>query len=280
MDRLLVSSNGRIQTHNGPKIGWTPPRIPNPNPEGYIYFMYAGKNISVHWAVCTAFHGKQPSPKHTVDHREKYDGDWKRERQDNRACNLRWATKRDQALNRKAPKRKRTAMPMLLRNLSWSLHSPSRRFESSEQIASILGCDASTVRGAAHKGHVLLKEWRAEYAPADESQSDLVDEEWVQVREWLRVSSMGRVQTHYARGGWSHRFTPAATAGKVYAKIGQNDYVHLLVAEAFLKDPPSPEHTQIDHIDMDHGNNCAANLRWATVSENLANREIKARKKM
>jgi hypothetical protein len=51
-----------------------------------------------------AFVGPLPSPTHTVDHIAKYDGDWKRERSDNRLENLRYATKKQQTKNRSKSK--------------------------------------------------------------------------------------------------------------------------------------------------------------------------------
>jgi len=47
--------------------------------------------------------------------------------------------------------------------------------------------------------------------------------------------------------------------------------VHVLVARAFLPPPLSEKHTTIDHIDQNPDNNCAANLRWATRSEQKTN---------
>lgn len=47
--------------------------------------------------------------------------------------------------------------------------------------------------------------------------------------------------------------------------------VHRLVAIAFISDPPSPVH-QAAHGDGVPGHNAAANLRWATPSENQSDR--------
>lgn len=47
--------------------------------------------------------------------------------------------------------------------------------------------------------------------------------------------------------------------------------VHNLIAEAFLPAPPSEKHTTVDHIDQNPDNNCVANLRWATRSEQKIN---------
>lgn len=49
-------------------------------------------------------------------------------------------------------------------------------------------------------------------------------------------------------------------------------FVHRLVALAFIDGDPS---NQIDHIDHNKCNNCASNLRWVTLQENVLHRELK-----
>jgi len=51
---------------------------------------------------------------------------------------------------------------------------------------------------------------------------------------------------------------------------GHKFYVHRLVAMAFL--PTADTKLAVDHIDRDVTNNHVSNLRWATRSENQANR--------
>ena len=47
---------------------------------------------------------------------------------------------------------------------------------------------------------------------------------------------------------------------------GNHHYVHRLVAAAFVPNPN--ELPQVDHIDGNRRNNCAANLRWVTAKDN------------
>lgn len=64
--------------------------------------------------------------------------------------------------------------------------------------------------------------------------------------------------------------------GYVYAYLGlvngrqPKKLVHVLVAEAFLGE--RPEGFEVDHIDRNRANNCAANLRWLPWRENRERR--------
>lgn len=101
------------------------------------------------------------------------------------------------------------------------------------------------------------------------------------------ASSLGRVRSvdrydHGARGGAS-RFlkgrilSPGKQKGgylvvNVTRPSGRKvQRVHRLVAEAFLGDPPTPLH-EVAHKDGDPSNNRVKNLRWATRSENHADK--------
>jgi hypothetical protein len=47
--------------------------------------------------------------------------------------------------------------------------------------------------------------------------------------------------------------------------------VHILMARAFLGDPPTPQH-EVCHDNGDRTDNRAANLRWGTRAENMADK--------
>jgi hypothetical protein len=49
--------------------------------------------------------------------------------------------------------------------------------------------------------------------------------------------------------------------------------VHILVAERFLGEKPTPQH-EVCHIDGDKKNNQASNLRWGTQKDNARDRDI------
>lgn len=99
-NQLYVSNIGRIWQYNTQRRRWTKPKIPTVLRHGYPTTTHQQKIYRVHYLVAITFLGPPPTPEHTVDHIAKYDGDWERERQDNRVENLRWATKEEQCANR------------------------------------------------------------------------------------------------------------------------------------------------------------------------------------
>ena len=56
---------------------------------GYVEVRVGERRYRVHRLICTAFHGAQPTPKHTVNHKD-------RNKSNNAASNLEWATHQEQ----------------------------------------------------------------------------------------------------------------------------------------------------------------------------------------
>lgn len=52
-------------------------------------------------------------------------------------------------------------------------------------------------------------------------------------------------------------------------KKQKKPYLHVLVAEAFVKKPRSKKKLEVDHLDMNTKNNHMSNLEWVTRSENI-----------
>lgn len=94
--RYEISSMGRAR--NASSLRVLKQKV-DPRPRyGYArYSLYDGRKIhglAAHRLVCLVFHGPAPSPRHEVAH-------WNGVRLDNRACNLRWATKHENIADRK-----------------------------------------------------------------------------------------------------------------------------------------------------------------------------------
>lgn len=84
--RVEVSSHGRIKGLDG--------RIGNGHMKGgYRCIFLQRRCFRVHFLVCTAFLGFRPSDSHSVDHINRI-------KDDNKIENLRWASSREQAMNR------------------------------------------------------------------------------------------------------------------------------------------------------------------------------------
>ena len=99
----------------------------------------------------------------------------------------------------------------------------------------------------------------------------MVDEVWKDVLHYeglYLVSNYGRV-----KNAITGKFKTQSDNGHGYLKVilyknnkGKNEYVHRLVALAFI---PNPENkTTVNHLDEDKQNNYVGNLEWATQSEN------------
>ena len=97
-DTLSVSANGFVKTYcrnHGHRIY----KPTTQTLHGYVVFKHDGKPCRFHRLVCETFHGKQPFPKAVVDHIN-------RDRLDNRAVNLRWATRSQNVENTIQPTRR------------------------------------------------------------------------------------------------------------------------------------------------------------------------------
>ena len=116
-------------------------------------------------------------------------------------------------------------------------------------------------------------------------------ESWRSIRDYdglYEVSDLGRVRSLdrvvVSSAGWS-TFKKGTVLkpidnGHGYKHISlwkhgsvRREYIHRLVAIAFLGDPPSPEY-QVAHGDGVRGNNALVNLRWATPEENASDRVL------
>ena len=88
VDRWIVTPGGRRWFHIGGILR------PNPNARYHAVRLGYGKPMTTaHVVVCETFHGPRPSRNHEVAH-------WNGDSMDNRATNLRWATRSQNALDR------------------------------------------------------------------------------------------------------------------------------------------------------------------------------------
>ena len=86
------------------------------------------------------------------------------------------------------------------------------------------------------------------------------------------ITSFGRVWSNFQGGHWlKPTLNTHGYHQRYYVSLGRGNkqYIHRLVAEAFL---PNPDNlNEVDHIDGDSTNNHVTNLRWVTHQKNMAN---------
>lgn len=92
---VMVSNMGRARVRAGRSKVYGLRFTPKPSKTNYSAVV---RDIQFHRLVATAFHGPPPSASYTVDHRNQNVSD-------NRAANLRWATRSTQSKNRTIVKR-------------------------------------------------------------------------------------------------------------------------------------------------------------------------------
>ena len=260
-----VSSLGRVRFKNG-KVS-----TPNPGANGYCSFKFNKKPLLVHRLVAFLFHGRPERPDQTqVDH---IDG----VRSNNRAVNLRWASRRENYFNettlstRKSngPKQSKPvkARPVGDADAPWPL-----RFESVLDAARKLGLKRGSISNCCNKknGYKSTGGYEFEFDEPNEPEQ-LPGEEWRRHDETsAMVSSLGRVKfnsTGVVSRGYTQR-NGYVDVGVTIDGRQQKRLMHRLVAEAFAL-PRLTGQNQVNHIDGDRSNNRVENLEWASRQENV-----------
>jgi len=284
---VLVSNYGRVAIRGRADVGeYEVCSIGCLTKKGYRKVGINGKHKRVNILVCEAFHGPEPNTKGiTVDHIAKYGGDLMRERSDNRACNLRWATPQEQNENQKKRSANSTGVPVFARKVGstddWAWYA------SATAAGEALGIYSSRISAVCNekqpdaKGYVFKRD-----TSSLEDQGNLPWEELgpaharfcVPTERWkvdpkshgrTRVSTRGRIQTKTG-DAWGPRRTPRATVGEEYSRVS-HDLLHLVVWRTFCPNNPPINDETIDHIDQDESNNALHNLRRATASMQVRN---------
>ena len=270
---LRISSEGRVMTQ---RKGGTMSAPYKPNQDKNSGYRYVCTKRLAN-LMLTVF-VRPPKDGETADHIAKYDGDWRKERGDDRLVNLRWLNKSDQLRNQCKHKAKRSGKAVWLRRPDWPACRPSLVFASGTAAAKELNLSSGALSDCANRkrGKKCHRGWLIERVPPVEQQDDLMDgdvkEMWMDATPRLRISSFGRAQCMHTLGnGWGYRFTPMPTAGEPYAKVYSTP-VHLIVYKTFHG--AIPEGYTVDHIDQNKCNNRLANLRAATHTIQNYNRVV------
>jgi len=293
-EKLVVSSMGWYRTFCGGR--WFHPSRGNLNPSSYRSMSINKNGYPVHALVCRAFNG--PCTKgQTCDHI-----DCKGPKDDNRAINLRWATRSEQNMNQKMSNPHNIGKPILVRHKDWPTNTPWMYYLSSLAAEKALG--VTHLRHGACKrakdGTVRrMSGFEAKWAPPCESQDNLPPEteeapppreqrengvnylddqpeRWAASHRFpdrLWVSTRGRIQSKLPNGDdWGYKRTAKAGTCVVYPQA-HGKGVHILVFETFVHPVVYPE--TIDHVNRDTEDCRLVNLRAASKSEQRLNRTRK-----
>lgn len=274
-NELRVSTRGWILQFNSKTNRWFPPSRNTPNARGYVTIHHRDASLRVVRLMAMAFIGPPPTPLHTVDHIEKYDGDFMRERSDDRIENLRWATKSEQSKNQNKRAPRRDGHGILMWKINESKDT-ALRFCSIIEAAHELDLHHSCIRRVANGDQTHTGGYYVEYFSLE---PDVLfsNEEFREINGFS-VSQYGRAKDPRTK---SFSFTPKATNGCEYAVLSRSDengssvtfLFHRLVALAWadiVGHFPGDGYT-VDHKNRDKNNNWAYNLCWKTQSEQITN---------
>ena len=246
-------------------------------PSGYCEVQINGSMFKLHRLIAHAFLGPPPSQAAwQVNH---IDGNCS----NNRIDNLEWVTQSENTRHsyatnpsrgKSGPRRERPVMRRHLGSHKWT------NFSSVKAAAESMSQPYETVRSRCCRNS-QVDGYEYKFAPVQ--QVELPGEEWCpmidprsgRVVSGRMVSSQGRIKTKAGRlsCGTSREdgyfFAQIIVGSKLQRRM---EYVHRLVAAAFLGLPPSPEHSQVNHMDGNKSNNAVENLEYVTPAENNAHR--------
>ena len=154
---------------------------------------------------------------------------------------------------------------------SWTISS------SMTQAASELGMSRSSVSRGCRAGKAVKG---LEFRLADDAATEaLPGEKWRQMYDPISglevpgrmVSSLGRIRMCNGRISKGHLRKSGYYFFRI-SSVSRTQLVHRLVAFSFLGPPVSQQRSQVNHKDLDKGNNAVDNLEYVTASENATHR--------
>jgi hypothetical protein len=265
--RYEVNKNGVIRNFLTKQI-----KKSRQNTQGYLRIslvndlvengIYKVNVVTVHKIVILNYIGEAPSNKHTIDH---INGN----KIDNTLNNLRWATPKEQAINRNQAKTTKQLGNSNVSILQYDMNNNFiKQFKNALEVTQQLGINKTNLSSnclgkAKSAGGFIFK-----YKYKDEIQYE--DEIWKDFtfnNKQIQVSTYGRVKSNnkLLKGCISSQ-TGYIVISISNNKIRKNELVHRLVAKCFLDNPYNKN--IVNHKDQNKQNNHIDNLEWCTYSEN------------
>ena len=248
---------------------------------GYRSVHISGQIFFVHRLVKLSFHGPPPNKLAWQVHH--VDGN----PSNNRLENLEYVTHQQNIRHSFDNPSRRCGGAKHSRPVTWrAIGSQSWIMcESGIQAAEQLGLSPSFVSRCCRKSG-WSRDFEIHFAEVEDRRPG---EEWRQMKDsrsgeelpGRMVSSLGRLRFPNGRVSRGHERKDGYFAYSIFRQGWQDiEMVHRLVARAFLGDPPTSQHTQINHKDGDKGNNTVSNLEYVTPLGNMVHRHAIARRSM
>ena len=241
---------------------------------GYRWVSIHGHRFSVHRVVVFTFLGLPNEVNALYVHHR--DG----KAANNRLDNLMYVTNSQnvQSSYDQNPDRGRAGKALSV-PVMWSKRGQTKVWNTCSSIriaAEVLGVSPATVSLHCRERR-LMGDYEVKFAEPSEPEV-LENEEWLPMKNprtgrhvpGRLVSSCGRIKASNGliTRGSQKKSGYFATRLKDNCNQSADVYVHGLVAYNFLGPPPSSQHSQVNHKDMDPGNNHVENLEYVTPSEN------------
>ena len=258
-----VSNMGRVEDRRK-RI-----KIPPPGLDGYCTININRKTFKVHIIVCKLFRGEPPTSLHTQVHHVNSI------KHDNRIENLIWKTPSENVLatfeneNRKIGGKKQSKSIIGRKvdtNEKWI------EYESISLASRLLNLHVAGISKVLRNKAKKIHGYEFKYKNIEKNENEI----WKtlkykgKVYEKYKVSNLNRYET--SRGVINEptpRFNGYCDMRIQINGKGKNIQFSHAVCETFNGSPPSDNHNEVDHIDMNPSNNCPENLEWVTREENI-----------